>query len=98
MSTAQDRTPSFRHRFSSGERLVGTFVKTPTPTRPRSSDLGFDFLVVDESTRFDRVAIDVALLAARLPTAGSSGGGATPSGWLSALDEGVSGARSPSIP
>jgi 2-keto-3-deoxy-L-rhamnonate aldolase RhmA len=101
MSTAQDRTPSFRHRFSSGERLVGTFVKTPTPHATEIlGDLGFDFVVIDEEhAPFDRVAIDVVLLAAR--ATGTAGivrvAEPTPSRLLSALDEGASGVLVPHV-
>ena len=68
MSTLQSSPHgSFRHRFSSGERLIGTFVKTPTTHATEIlGDLGFDFVVIDEEhAPFDRVTIDAVLLAAR---------------------------------
>jgi staphyloferrin B biosynthesis citrate synthase len=92
---------SFRQRFSSGERLIGTFVKTPTTHATEIlGDLGFDFVVIDEEhAPFDRVTIDAVLLAAR-----ASGTAAivrvaepTPSRMLSVLDDGASGVLVPHV-
>jgi 2-keto-3-deoxy-L-rhamnonate aldolase RhmA len=58
---------NFRQRFTAGERLVGTFVKTPA-THPIEilGAVGFEFVVIDEEhAPWDRVTIDGALLAAR---------------------------------
>ena len=62
-----DSKGAFRHRFSACERLVGSFIKTPTSHAIEIlGDLGFDFVVIDEEhAPFDRASIDTALLAAR---------------------------------
>lgn len=58
---------AFRQRLLSGERLLGSFIKTPTSHSVEIlGDIGFDFVVIDEEhAPFDRTAIDVAVLAAR---------------------------------
>jgi 2-keto-3-deoxy-L-rhamnonate aldolase RhmA len=58
---------SFRQRLHARERLVGTFLKTPTTHATEIlGDLGFDFVVIDEEhAPFDRAQTDVLLLAAR---------------------------------
>jgi 2-keto-3-deoxy-L-rhamnonate aldolase RhmA len=103
MSTppGQSTASWFRQRFSSGHRLVGTFVKTPTThTTEILGDLGFDFVVIDEEhAPFDRVTIDAVLLAAR--ASGTAGivrvAEPTPSRLLSALDDGASGVLVPHV-
>ena len=86
---------SFRQQFSSGERLIGTFVKTPTTHATEIlGDLGFDFVVIDEEhAPFDRITIDAVLLAAR--ASGIAGivrvAEPTPARILSVLDDGASG-------
>jgi 2-keto-3-deoxy-L-rhamnonate aldolase RhmA len=103
MSTGQGRpaAASFRQRFSSGERLVGTFIKTPTPHATEIlGDLGFDFVVIDEEhAPFDRVTIDTVLLAAR--ASGTAGivrvAEPTPSRLLAVLDDGASGVLVPHV-
>ncbi|TCT13611.1 2-keto-3-deoxy-L-rhamnonate aldolase RhmA [Tepidamorphus gemmatus] len=57
----------FRTRLLAGERLIGSFIKTPAPQPIEIlGDLGFDFVVIDEEHGpFDRGAIDIGLLAAR---------------------------------
>jgi hypothetical protein len=59
--------PSFRTRFARSEVLLGTFIKTPTTHAIEIvGDRGFDFVVIDEEhAPFDRIATDMALLAAR---------------------------------
>ena len=58
---------AFRRRFTARERLVGSFIKTPTSHAIEIlGDLGFDFVVIDEEhAPLDRMSIDIALLAAR---------------------------------
>ena len=58
---------SFRARFLKGELLLGTFIKTPTTHATEIlGGVGFDFVVIDEEhAPFDRVTIDMTLLAAR---------------------------------
>ena len=91
----------FRRRFAAGERLVGSFIKTPTTHAIEIlGDLGFDFVVIDEEhAPFNRESIDLALLAAkasgtagivRVPDAGAAG-------ILSALDCGATGVLVPHV-
>jgi 2-keto-3-deoxy-L-rhamnonate aldolase RhmA len=56
-----------RQRLKSGERLAGTFLKTPTGHAAEIfGDLGYDFVVIDaEHAPFDRGTTDIALMAAR---------------------------------
>jgi 2-keto-3-deoxy-L-rhamnonate aldolase RhmA len=64
MNTKHDPA-AFRQRLLSGERLLGTFVKTPA-THPVEvlGSAGFDFVVLDqEHAALDRVTIDTLILA-----------------------------------
>ncbi|MGL4289912.1 MAG: hypothetical protein ACRCVA_26405, partial [Phreatobacter sp.] len=65
--TDRHHPEAFRRRFTAGDHLVGTFIKTPvTHTVEIIGSLGFDFVVIDEEhAPFDRVTIDGAILAAR---------------------------------
>src|SRR5437764_898565 len=67
MTERRPAPATFRQRFVAGEHLLGTFIKTPTSHAIEIlGSLGYDFVVIDEEhAPFDRVAIDVALLAAR---------------------------------
>jgi 2-keto-3-deoxy-L-rhamnonate aldolase RhmA len=60
-------TVTFKQRLASGERLVGTFVKTPSPIVVEVLSLtGLACLCLDaEHAPFDRSAIDACALAAR---------------------------------
>lgn len=101
--TTPDRpSPSaFRQRFAAGERLVGTFIKTPTTHAIEIlGDLGFDFVVIDaEHAPFNPESIDTALLAAR--ASGTAGivrvRDATASGILAMLDCGAVGILVPHV-
>jgi len=57
----------FRRRFSGGQHVVGSFIKTPTTHATEIfGALGYDFVVIDEEhAPFDRAMTDVVLLAAR---------------------------------
>jgi 2-keto-3-deoxy-L-rhamnonate aldolase RhmA len=57
----------FKRRLGAGERLLGTFLKTPSVHATEIlGEIGFDFVVIDaEHAPFGRVDIDVMLLAAR---------------------------------
>jgi staphyloferrin B biosynthesis citrate synthase len=94
-------SPTFRQRFAAAERLVGSFIKTPTSHAIEIlGDLGFDFIVIDaEHAPFDRQAIDVALLAAQASrTAGIVRvPDASPAGILSVLDCGATGVLVPHV-
>ncbi len=61
------KTNLFRDRLLGGERLLGSFVKTPTPHATEILGLvSFDFVVIDEEhAPFSRSATDMALLGAR---------------------------------
>ncbi len=93
--------PSFRERLLSGERLIGTFVKTPSPIVVEVLSLtGLNCLCIDaEHAPFDRLAIDGALALARaaqmpalvrIPTASAEH-------ILNALDCGATGVVAPHI-
>src|SRR3954451_14515027 len=58
---------TFQQRLRAGEKVSGTFMKTPTGHATEIfGDLGFDFVVLDEEhAPFERSSIDHALLAAR---------------------------------
>jgi len=90
---------SFRQRMRAGDKLVGTFLKTPTSHATEIlSGLGYDFVVIDqEHAPFDRTTSDIALLAAhalgtpalvRVPAADAI---------LSVLDCGASGVLVPHV-
>ncbi|SRR5258706_14399336 len=61
------RAESFRARLVAGERLVGTFIKTPHPVVVEVvAGGGLDCLCIDaEHAPFDRHDIDLAMLAGR---------------------------------
>jgi 2-keto-3-deoxy-L-rhamnonate aldolase RhmA len=92
---------SFRRRFAARERLIGSFIKTPTSHAIEIlGDLGFDFAVIDEEhAPFNRESIDTALLAAR--ASGIAGivrvAEARASSILSALDCGATGVLVPHV-
>jgi 2-keto-3-deoxy-L-rhamnonate aldolase RhmA len=91
----------FRRRLAAGERLVGTFIKTPSSHSAEiMGDVGFDFVIIDEEhAPFDRVATDAALLGAR--ASGAAGVVRVPSleasRILGALDDGAIGVMVPHI-
>jgi 2-keto-3-deoxy-L-rhamnonate aldolase RhmA len=94
-------TSSFRQRFMAGERLIGTFIKTPA-THPIEiiGAVGFEFVVIDEEhAPWDRVTIDAALLAAR--ASGTAGivrvAEPTAARVLSVLDDGATGVLVPHV-
>ncbi len=92
---------SFRARFTSGERLLGTFIKTPTGHATEIlGHAGFDFMVIDEEhAPFDRQTIDQVLLAARASNIAGIVRVAepTPSNILSVLDCGATGVLVPHV-
>ncbi len=59
--------PRLRQRLLAGERLLGSFLKTPTPHATEIfGSVGFDFVVIDEEhAPIDRGATDMILLGAR---------------------------------
>jgi staphyloferrin B biosynthesis citrate synthase len=101
MTDSRSRTQpaDFRTRLAAGERLIGSFIKTPTShTAEIIGDVGYDFVIIDEEhAAFDRVATDQALLGAR--AAGTAGFVRVPdmSRILGALDDGAVGVMAPHI-
>lgn len=101
MSEGGSTQPSFRRRLLAGERLIGTFIKTPSPIVVEVLGLTkLDCLCLDaEHAPFDRIAIDGALAMARaaqmpalvrVPSA-------SPEHILNALDCGATGVVAPHI-
>lgn len=89
----------FRQRMLSGEKLVGSFLKTPTSHATEIlGDLGYDFVVIDqEHAPFDRTTTDIALMAARgqgIPALVRVPG---PDAILSVLDCGATGVLVPHV-
>ena len=97
----EEEFAAFRQRFNAGDRVVGSFVKTPTShTIEVLGDLGFDFVVIDEEHGpFDRLAIDHAILAARAAGTAPIVRVADPaaSKLLSVLDDGAAGVLVPHV-
>lgn len=82
-----------------GDKLVGTFLKTPTSHATEIvAALGFDFVVIDqEHAPFDRTTTDIALMAARgsrIPALVRVSG---PDAILSVLDCGATGILIPHV-
>jgi len=97
--SARPDPADFRKRLAAGERLIGTFIKTPTShTAEIIGDVGYDFVIIDEEhAPFDRIATDQALLGAR--AASTAGFVRVPdsSRILGALDDGAIGIMAPHI-
>ncbi len=93
--------PRLRKRLLAGERMIGSFIKTPTPHATEIlASVGFDFIVIDEEhAPIDRGATDMILLGAR--AAGIEALVRVPSfpsaEILSALDCGASGVLVPHV-
>lgn len=96
-----DQASAFRRRFSAGERLLGSFIKTPTSHAIEIlGDIGFDFVVIDEEhAPFNRESIDIALLAARASNIAAivRVAEARAASVLSALDCGATGVLVPHV-
>lgn len=100
MNTGTERVAKgFRQRFASGERLLGTFVKMPTPQPVEIlGEAGFDFVVIDEEhAPFDRQTIDIAILAARAAGTAPLVRVSSVATILSALDCGADGILVPHV-
>lgn len=92
-------TRTFRQRMLAGDRLVGTFLKTPTGHGTEIvAGVGYDFVVIDqEHAPFDRTSTDIALMAARgcnIPALVRVSG---PDTILSVLDCGATGMLIPHV-
>ncbi len=95
------QTAGFKARMAAGERLVGTFVKTPEVNVIEVMALaGLDFICLDaEHCAFDRGRMDACLAVARaldLPTLVRVAAG-TPQDILQALDSGAVGVVVPHV-
>lgn len=90
---------NFRQRMLAGEKLVGSFLKTPTSHGTEIlAGAGFDFVVIDqEHAPFDRTTTDIALMAANghgIPALVRVPG---PDAILSVLDCGATGVLVPHV-
>lgn len=92
-------TRSFRQRMLAGDKLVGTFLKTPTSHATEIvAALGYDFVVIDqEHAPFDRTTTDIALMAARGSNIPALVRVAGPEAILSVLDCGATGLLIPHV-
>ena len=90
---------SFRQRMLAGNKLVGTFLKTPTSHATEIlGDLGYDFVVIDqEHAPFDRTTSDIALMAARAQGTPALVRVPGPDSILSVLDCGATGVLVPHV-
>ena len=90
---------TFRQRMLAGDKLVGSFLKTPTSHGTEIlAGAGFDFVVIDqEHAPFDRTTTDIALMAAHghgIPALVRVPG---PDAILSVLDCGATGVLVPHV-
>ncbi len=99
MNSIREAQPAFRQRLLSGERLLGSFIKTPTCHSVEIlGEIGFDFVVIDEEhAPFDRAAIDVAVLAAKATGVAALVRVSSEANILSALDCGADGILVPHV-
>jgi staphyloferrin B biosynthesis citrate synthase len=90
----------FRAQLRARRHLLGTFIKTPSPHVVEIvGQSGFDFVVIDqEHAPFDRVATDLALLAARALNIPALVRVPAPGAILAALDDGADGVIVPHVP
>lgn len=95
------KTATFRERMLAGERLVGTFLRTPAPELMEIlAGTGLDFICLDaEHAPFDRARMDACLAVARgldFPTLVRVATG-TPEYIMQALDAGAVGIVVPHV-
>jgi staphyloferrin B biosynthesis citrate synthase len=90
---------TFRQRMLAGDKLVGTFLKTPTSHATEIlGDLGYDFVVIDqEHAPFDRTTSDIALMAAHATNTPALVRVPGPEAILSVLDCGATGVLVPHV-
>ena len=92
---------TFKERLAAGERIVGTFVKTPSPIVVEVLGMtGLDCVCLDaEHAPFDRIAIDGCAMAARAAAMPMlvRVATATPEHILNALDCGATGVVAPHV-
>src|SRR5262249_40493003 len=97
--SSMNAVSTFRQRLLAGEKLIGTFLKTPTSHATEIlGALGYDFVVIDqEHAPFDRTSSDIALLAARAHDIPALVRVPGPDAILSVLDCGASGVLVPHV-
>jgi 2-keto-3-deoxy-L-rhamnonate aldolase RhmA len=92
---------SFRQRLQAREPLIGTFLRTPSPHATEIlGEIGYDFVIVDmEHAPFDRVSVDVILLAAKAAAIAAivRVPDQSPAHVLGALDGGAAGVLVPHV-
>jgi staphyloferrin B biosynthesis citrate synthase len=90
---------SFRQRMLAGDKLVGSFLKTPTSHATEIlGGVGYDFVVIDqEHAPFDRTTCDIALMAARAHNTPALVRVPGPEAILSVLDCGATGVLVPHV-
>ncbi|SFL29283.1 2-keto-3-deoxy-L-rhamnonate aldolase RhmA [Bradyrhizobium sp. NFR13] len=90
---------TFRQRMLGGQKLVGTFLKTPTGHGTEIfGEIGYDFVVIDqEHGPFDRTSSDIALMAARATDTPALVRVPGPEAILSVLDCGATGVLVPHV-
>jgi staphyloferrin B biosynthesis citrate synthase len=92
---------TFRRRLTAGQKLVGSFIKTPTTHATEIfGALGYDFVVIDEEhAPIDRATTDVIVLAARASNVASivRVSSDDPAKILSVLDCGATGVLVPHV-
>jgi 2-keto-3-deoxy-L-rhamnonate aldolase RhmA len=93
------KLPDFKALLKGGRRLVGSFIKTPSPhVIEVLGEAGADFLVVDrEHAPIDEGAVDLAVLAGRAQGVPILVRVAWPGQILSALDVGATGVIVPHV-
>jgi 2-keto-3-deoxy-L-rhamnonate aldolase RhmA len=96
---AMDKPPHFRDRLLAGERLIGTYLKTPSPIVTEVLALSdLDCLCLDaEHAPFDRIAIDGCIAMARAAAMPALVRVPDVSHVLNALDCGATGVVAPHI-
>lgn len=97
MPQAQSAAHEFRSKILNCRHVLGTFIKLATPHVVEIvGQVGFDFVIIDqEHSPLDRVAIDVACLAARATNIAAIVRVSEVAHILSALDSGATGVMVP---
>jgi 2-keto-3-deoxy-L-rhamnonate aldolase RhmA len=97
MPQARSAAREFRSKILNRQHVLGTFIKLPTPHVVEIvGQVGFDFVIIDqEHSPLDRVAIDIACLAARATNIAAIVRVSEVVHILSALDSGATGVMVP---
>jgi 2-keto-3-deoxy-L-rhamnonate aldolase RhmA len=102
MGTAFDPSldgAGFRRRLLAGDPLLGTFIKTPSGHATEIlGEIGYDFVLVDEEHGpFDRMSIDLLMMAKKAANIAAIVRVAGPASILPALDMGADGVLIPHV-